>query len=75
MLGNYEAIMKDGAPQIDPGLLNAFLHTRRYRHGSRSIETLIACSRLSGRNKFERSSLPPEDQLELNVEAETLSVG
>jgi hypothetical protein len=69
MLGNYEAIMKDGAPQIDPGLLNAFLHTRRYRHGSRSIETLIACSRLSGRNKFERSSLPPEDQLELNVEA------
>jgi hypothetical protein len=69
MLSDYEGIMKNKDPQIDDGLVNAFLYTRMYWHGARSMESIIACSRLSGRNKFERSALPPEDQLELHVDA------
>jgi hypothetical protein len=69
MLNDVPGIMKSKAPQIDSGVLNAFLTTREYRHGARSMESIIAASRLSGKNKFERSSLPPEDQLELHVEA------
>jgi hypothetical protein len=69
MLNDVPGIMKGKTPQIDSGVLNAFLTTREYRHGARSMESIIAASRLSGKNKFERSSLPPEDQLELHVEA------
>ena len=69
MLNDVPGIMKGKTPQIDAGVLNAFLTTREYRHGARSMESVIAASRLSGKNKFERSSLPPEDQLELHVDA------
>jgi hypothetical protein len=69
MLSDVPEIVKDKVPQIDPGVLCAFLTTREYRHGARSMETIVATSRLSGKNKFERSSLPPEDQLELHVDA------
>jgi hypothetical protein len=56
--------------QIDNGLLRALLETRRYRHGVRSIETILSISRLSDAASFERSSLPAEDQLNLHVEAD-----
>ena len=55
--------------QIDPGLLRAFLLTGRYKHGVRSMESLVSMSTLSGKNAYERSSLPPEEQLNLHVVA------
>jgi hypothetical protein len=61
---------KDGRLNIDDGVLRAFLETRQYRHGTRSLEAVIAMSRLSGSTTYERSSLPPEPQLQLHVEAE-----
>lgn len=54
--------------QIDPGVLHAFLTTQKYRHGARSLESIIAMSALAGRKHFDNSSLPPEPQLELHVE-------
>jgi hypothetical protein len=53
---------------IDQGVLRAFLLTREYKHGARSIEAILAMSQLAGKTSFERSSLPPEAQLNLHVD-------
>jgi len=53
--------------QIDSGLLRAFLLTSRYKHGVRSMESLVSMSTLAGKSSYERSSLPPEEQLNLLV--------
>jgi hypothetical protein len=55
--------------QVDLGILRAFLNTRVYKHGVRSMESIVSMSILAGKNAYQRSSLPPEDQLELHVEA------
>ncbi len=52
---------------IDRGVLRALLHIRDYKHGIRSLESIIYMSSLSGKTSFERSSLPPENQLNLHV--------
>jgi hypothetical protein len=52
---------------IDEGVLRAFLLTKEYKHGARSIEGIVLTSRLMGKNSFERSSLPTEAQLNLHV--------
>jgi hypothetical protein len=53
---------------IDRGVLRAFLLTRAYKHGARSMKAIVAMSRLAGRANFERSSLPSESQLDLHVD-------
>jgi len=53
---------------IDPGVLRALLLTREYKHGARSMKTIIAMSQLAGKIGFERSSLPTETQLNLHVD-------
>jgi hypothetical protein len=54
---------------IDEGVLRAFLHIREYRHGARSLESIIHMSSLSDKLMFERSCLPAPHQLSLHVEA------
>ncbi|MBN1618230.1 ATPase [Candidatus Dojkabacteria bacterium] len=54
---------------IDSGVLRAFLKTINYKHGVRSIESIIAMSQLTGESRFERSSLPAESQLDIHVDA------
>ncbi|MFH1144998.1 MAG: ATPase, partial [Candidatus Eisenbacteria bacterium] len=58
-----------GKLQIDPGVLRAFLLVREYRHGVRSMESIIAMSILADRTRFERSSLPCRAQLDIHVDA------
>ncbi|MGA7075125.1 MAG: RyR domain-containing protein [Halobacteriota archaeon] len=53
---------------VDSGVLRALLTTSDYKHGARSIESIIAMSQLTGKTAFERSSLPPESQLDLHVD-------
>lgn len=55
---------------IDRGVLRAFLKTREYKHGIRSMEAIVAMSMLSGKSSFERSSLPAEAQLDLHVDGQ-----
>jgi RyR domain len=55
---------------IDPGVLRAFLEVRSYRHGARSLETIVAMSTLHGASRYERSALPAADQLDAHVDAE-----
>lgn len=54
--------------RIDPGVLRAFLNISRYKHGIRSIVSIVAMSQLSGKSAYGRSSLPAEDQLDLHVD-------
>lgn len=58
-----------GALHIDDGVLRAFLAIDQYRHGARSMECIIDMSALSGKLMFERSCLPPSQQLDLHVDA------
>ena len=53
---------------IDRGVLRALLKVEQYKHGARSIESLLAMSQLSGKTDFERSCLPAESQLDLHVD-------
>lgn len=56
-----------GKVNIDSGVLRAFLLTRQYKHGVRSMEAVVNASRLAGKTTFERSCLPSEAQLDLHV--------
>ena len=55
-------------PQIDSGLLRAFLEIPIYKHGARSLESVVTSSSLAGKSQFERSSLPTEAQLHIHVD-------
>ena len=60
---------------IDSGVLRAFLETTSYRHGARSLETIVAMSTLHGESRYGRSALPAADQLDAHVDArEFLSI-
>lgn len=68
---NLVQYLKDGKIlNVDPGVLNAFLHIQQYNYGARSMEAIIKMSMLAGKSMFERSSLPTEAQLKLHVDAE-----
>ena len=56
--------------QIDEGLLRAFLLVGEYIHGARSMEAIVQMSSLSGKPRFERSSLPARQQLAVHVDAD-----
>ncbi len=66
---NAPHLFEGDALQIHSGILRAFLQTRRYRHGVRSMEAIVAMSQLAGKTLFERSCLPPPAQLDLHVDA------
>ena len=55
---------------IDEGVLRAFLLVGEYIHGARSMEAILRMSALSGKPRFERSSLPAHQQLGLHVDAD-----
>ena len=56
---------------IDRGVLRALLKIGGYKHGARSIESLLAMSQLTGKAAFERSCLPSELQLDLHVDGKS----
>jgi len=66
---NESGIVQNKQVKIDLGVLRGLLKTQLYKHGVRSMESILAMSTLAGKSAFERSSLPPEDQLELHVDA------
>ncbi len=56
--------------EIDDGVLRALLGVGEYIHGARSVQAVIEMSTLSGKPRFERSSLPARRQLALHVDAD-----
>ncbi len=63
-------LRSDGKLHVDPGVLNAFLETRTYRNGVRSMSTILQMCRLHGATQFDRSALPTEVQLDAHVDAQ-----
>lgn len=53
---------------IDRGLLTAFIEIDRYKHGARSLETILLLSKCVGANYLRRSDLPPREQMSLHVD-------
>jgi hypothetical protein len=62
---------RKGRLLIDSGVLRAFLNIPHYKHGARSMESIVAMSFLTGKTRFERSALPSEAQLDLHVSGRT----
>lgn len=54
--------------RIDNGVLRALLQISQYKHGVRSIKSIMTMSQLAGLRSFQRSSLPAESQLDLHVD-------
>ena len=57
-------------PNIDQGVLRAFLQTRFYKHGIRSMESVVDMSQLAGHTRYERSRLPSEVQFDIHVDGQ-----
>lgn len=55
---------------VDPGVLNAFLQVSAYKHGVRSMISVVKMSLLGGRRVYERSCLPSEAQLSVHVDGD-----
>jgi len=53
---------------IDKNILEALIKIPMYIHGVRSMEAIIDMSMFRGENSWQKSSLPPKDQLELHVD-------
>ncbi|PKM77977.1 MAG: hypothetical protein CVU90_04490 [Firmicutes bacterium HGW-Firmicutes-15] len=53
--------------EIEAGVLDAFLRVTKYYHGARSMENLIKMSSLADKRKYELSSLPPDNIIEMHV--------
>lgn len=56
--------------QIDEGVLRALIKVPEYKHGVRSMESILDMSMLADRSFFEQSAIPPAAQLELHVPAD-----
>jgi hypothetical protein len=54
---------------VDPGVMAAFLRVPSFKYGVRSMEAIVKMSGLTGKNRYDRSSLPPEKQLDMHVDA------
>ena len=66
----YKQLFKNKVLQIDDGVLNALLKIPKFKHGTRSMETIFKTSQLTGKRKFNRSDLPPISQIDLHVDGE-----
>ena len=57
----------DGTVNVDPDIIKAMLKIPEYRHGARSIESIIDMSAVFGKEYWDKSDLPPADQLKIHV--------
>ena len=57
-----------GEARIQEDVIRAFLRTRKYKHGVRSLEAMVEMS-VESRRTFHKSSLRLRDQLEMHVNA------
>ena len=53
--------------QIDNGVLRALLLVPEYKHGTRSLESLLDMSQLEGQTRFDQYALPPRNQMLIHV--------
>jgi hypothetical protein len=68
LIARNPQLVRGGRLSIDPGVLHAFLEAPAYVHGARSLEAIVEMSSITGRLRYERSSLPARHQLALHVD-------
>jgi ATPase family associated with various cellular activities (AAA) len=66
---NAPQLKKSDGFAIRDQVLAALLRTTKYRHGARSLESLVIMSTQQGRNSFELSDLLPDELLGMHVDA------
>ena len=69
LLKKLRLIEPDGRARIDPGIVRAMIEVQEFKHGVRSMESILEMSLLSEARAFDPSALPSEKQLELHVDA------
>jgi len=62
-----EIVDAQGRAHIDASVVGGFLRVREYKHGARSIVSLVSMSRPGRRGHFGPASLPPPHLLKLHV--------
>jgi DNA replication protein DnaC len=68
--GLRHLVDNDGVPSIDPGIINAILRIDEYKHGARSLESIVSMSELANRTRFTAASLPAQHLLDIHVNGE-----
>lgn len=53
---------------IDSGLLNGFLKIPQYKHGARSMNTIVSLTQKPGDNTMRRSSFPAMEQVAIHID-------
>lgn len=72
MLAKYQGLKNaDGAINIDDNLLGALLEIPVFKHGARSLETIIRQSNLDNARSFTKSNLPAQKLLSLHLDTDT----
>jgi len=56
-----------GLASVSPGIVRGLLRVWKYRHGARSLESVVRMSALTGAREFRVDNLPSADQLNLHV--------
>ncbi len=64
----------DFIPSINPGVINALLKTKEYKHGSRSVESIISSSYTESNNHFGFSSLPSPQLLNIHADGDFMTL-
>lgn len=63
---------KNHSIDIDDSLLGALLEIPSFKHGARSLETIVQQSKILKGQKFTKSQLPPEQVLSIHVDIKEL---
>ncbi|KAE8423737.1 hypothetical protein BDV36DRAFT_289835, partial [Aspergillus pseudocaelatus] len=58
-----------GVERVHQNVLRALLRVPSFRHGNRSLESILHMSRIAGREYFGPAALPIDHQLDLHVDA------
>nr|POF27604.1 hypothetical protein CFP56_73789 [Quercus suber] len=68
LVEKHRHLVNNGKIDVEEGVLHALLLVPSYKHGLRSLEKIIATSRLSSHRSFGVRCLPPEEQIQLYVD-------
>lgn len=71
---HFDSIFRNNQINIEQNVLNAFLETKKFKHGVRSLEAIIKMSSNKDSKKFTRSSLPLDHQLLLHTEKDFIEI-
>ena len=71
LLDRHPHLSRDGTIQVDDAVLHALLFVPSYKNGLRSLDKIITASRLSHKTKFDVAALPPEEQIQTQVDGKT----